>query len=139
LTSQFGKEVATAAVNMKRAGELSNVIETPTGFYLIRFQSRQAALNLGMDQVKAQIENRIKHERRTQNFNKFVDTLKSKNGYKLNEEALSKVEVDLKAPSSERKGPEPGFMPSPVAGGRPTARPVVPMPPPVPAGKPVGN
>src|SRR5712692_2622650 len=139
LTSLFGKEVATAAVNMKRAGELSNVIETPTGFYIIRFQSRQAALNLGMDQVKAQIENRIKHERRTQNFNKFVDTLKSKNGYKLNDEALAKVEVDLKAPSSERKGPEPGFMPSPVAGGRPTARPVVPMPPPGPAGKPAGN
>ncbi len=139
LTSQFGKEVATAAVNMKRAGDLSDVIETPTGFYVIRFQSRQAALNLGMDQVKAQIENRIKHERRTQNFNKFVETLKSNNGYKLNEEALAKVEVDLKAPSSERKGPEPGFMPSPVAGGRPTARPVVPMPPPGPAGKPAGN
>src|SRR5262249_56207610 len=30
LTSQYGKEVATAAVNMKRAGELSEVIETPT-------------------------------------------------------------------------------------------------------------
>ncbi len=89
--------------------------------------------------MKSQIENRIRNERRTQNFNKFVDSLKSKSNYKLNEDALAKVEVDLKAPSSERRNPEPGFMPSPVAGGRPTARPVVPMPPPGAAGKPAGN
>jgi len=141
LTSQYGKEVATAAVNMKRAGEVSDVIETPTGFYIVRFQSRQAALNLGIDQVKSQIENRIKHERRTQNFNKFVDGLKSKANYKLNDEALAKVEVDLKAPSSERRGPDPGFMPSPVAGqmGKPTARPVVPTPPPGASGNPPGK
>jgi len=132
LSSQFAPEVAAAGVEMKKAGEISPLIEAATGFYIIRFQGRQAALNLGIEQVKSQIQNRIQHERRTQNFAKFVDELKAKGHYKLDEGALAKVEVDLKAPSSERKGPEPGFLPSPTGsqtprpGGRPT--------PPVPVG-----
>src|SRR5713101_1970552 len=68
LSSQFAPEVAATAAEMKKAGEISPLIEAANGFYIIRFQGRQAALNLSMDQVKAQIQNRIQHERRTQNF-----------------------------------------------------------------------
>ncbi len=131
LSSQFAPEVAAAAVEMKKAGDISPVIEAESGFYIIRFQGRQAALNLGLEQVKAQIQNRIQHEKRTQNFAKFVDELKAKGNYKLDEGALAKVEVDMKAPSAERKGPEPGFLPSPTSGPgpRPGGR-AIPAPPP---------
>jgi hypothetical protein len=131
LSSQFAPEVAAAAVEMKKAGDISPAIEAENGFYIIRFQGRQAALNLGLEQVKAQIQNRIQHEKRTQNFAKFVDELKAKGNYKLDEGALAKVEVDMKAPSAERKGPEPGFLPSPTSGPgpRPGGR-AIPAPPP---------
>jgi parvulin-like peptidyl-prolyl isomerase len=130
LSSQFAPEVAAAAVEMKKAGEISPLIEADNGFYIVRFQGRQAALNLGIEQVKSQIQNRIQHERRTQNFAKFVDELKAKGNYKLDEGALAKVEVDMKAPSTERKGPEPGFLPSPSGGQTPRSggRPTPPVP-----------
>ena len=59
LTSQYGSEVASASVGLKQLGDLSPLVETQQGFYILRFQGRQAAVNHSLDQVKAQIQCRI--------------------------------------------------------------------------------
>jgi peptidyl-prolyl cis-trans isomerase C len=104
LTSQFSPQVASVGASLKQLGELSPVVETDQGFYILRFQGRQSAINHGLDQVKTQIDSRIKFDKRQQNFNKFVETLKVNAKYKLDEAALAKVEVDA-TPPAPGKGP----------------------------------
>jgi peptidyl-prolyl cis-trans isomerase C len=111
LASQYGGEVATAAKALATIGQVSDVVETPKGFHVLKLQGRQAALNLGVDQVKAQIESRLAYERRTENFNKFVEELKKKSNLKFQDETLAKMELDLKAPAKDNKAQPPGFIP----------------------------
>lgn len=111
LSAQFGPEVAEAAKSLTQVGQVSEVVPTPRGFHILKLQGRQAALNLTVDQVKTQIQSRLLYERRQENFNRFLEGLKSKSGYKVNEEAISKVQIDMTAPAREAKGPPPGYIP----------------------------
>lgn len=115
LGEQYGAEVATAAGSLAQTGQVSEVVETPKGFHVLKLQGRQAALNLNVEQVKTQIQSRLLYERRTENFNKFLDGLKQKAGYKVHDEVLSKIEIDLKSPAKDTKAPAPGYIP-PMAG-----------------------
>lgn len=109
--ARFAPEVATAAAALKESGELSPLVETEKGFYLLKLQGRQAALNLTIDQVKPQLQGRIQNERRQANFEALVASLKDSAHYHLDEGALAKVQVDMKAPTKEAKRPPPGFGP----------------------------
>lgn len=115
LSSQYGAEIATAADTLTQVGQVSDVIATPKGFHILKLQGRQAALNLGVEQVKTQIQSRLLYERRQENFNKYIDSLKQKAGYKVYDETLAKMEIDTRSPAKETKGPPPGYIP-PVAG-----------------------
>ncbi len=134
VTAQYGPEVAAASAGMKQLGDLSPVVETAQGFYVLRFQGRQAAINHGLDQVKTQIQSRIAFDRRQQNFTKFVETLKANAGYKLNEAALAKVEIDT-SPAGGAKGTASSLPPSaspataPPAPGQTSGSPAVSKPP----------
>ncbi len=121
LTAQFSPQVASAGAGLKQLGDLSPVVETDRGFYVLRFQGRQAAINHGLDQVKTQIQSRISFDKRQQNFNKFVETLKATAKYKLDEAALAKVEVDATPPgvpktSAGSASPDTARPATPVAG-----------------------
>ena len=140
LTSQYGAEVATASVGLKQLGDLSPLVETQQGFYILRFQGRQAAVNHTLDQVKTQIQSRISFDRRQQNFNKLVDDLKVQFNYKLEEGNLAKVQIDTTPPPTPGKGAVSGAppgMPAPPAPGPGGAGPAGPgkgpPPPPMPA------
>jgi peptidyl-prolyl cis-trans isomerase C len=109
LTAQFSPPVTSAGAALKQLGDLSPVVETDQGFYILRFQGRQAAINHSLDQVKTQIQSRISFDKRQQNFNKFVETLKANAKYKLDEATLAKVEVDAtpSAPKTTAGSPSP--------------------------------
>ena len=115
LIAQHGPPIAEAAKALAEVGQLSNLIETPKGFHILKLQGRQAPLNLTVDQVKSQIQSRLLYQRRTDAFNAFVEELKKRSDLKINDEALAKVEVDLKAPAKDTRRGSPGFMP-PIAG-----------------------
>ncbi len=152
LKTQYGPEVASAVASLSKLGDLSGVVETPQGFHLLRFQGRQAAINHGLDQVKTQIDSRIKYDRRQQSFNALVQKLKDQAGYKLDEANLAKVEIDTKPPSpppgAPPLSPPPGAPPSveipraagqPPSASQPGSRPATTSPPPAmapPAAKP---
>ncbi len=118
LTQTYGAEVAEAATKLGTTiGVVSDVVETPTGFHVLKLQGRQAALNLGVDQVKTQIQARLLYERRTEAFNTYVENLKKKAKLQVHDEPLSKIEIDLKAPAKGGTDPQRGFMPAPAAAG----------------------
>ena len=115
LTEQYGNEVATAAQQLREQGSVSEVVETDKGFYVLKLQARQQPLDLGLDQVKTQLQSRILYERRTEAFSAFLEKLKTEQQLKVDDAALGKVTVDPKAPTQEPKGPTPGFIPAPNA------------------------
>jgi peptidyl-prolyl cis-trans isomerase C len=118
LAAQYGGEVAVAAQTLVNVGQVSEVVETPTGFHVLKLQGRQTALNLSVEQVKTQIQSRLLYERRTANFNKFIEGLKARAGYKVHDAPLAAMELDLKAPAREGKGSTPGFIPAASGGGQ---------------------
>jgi peptidyl-prolyl cis-trans isomerase C len=115
LLANYGPEIASAAKTLTQMGQVSDVVATPKGFHILKLQAKQAPLNLTVDQVRSQIQSRLLHERRSENFGKFVDELKKKSGFRLHDEPLAKIELDLKSPAKEAKRASPGYIP-PVAG-----------------------
>lgn len=118
LRAKFGPQVADAAPALKTLGQVSDVIETPEGFHVLKLHTRQGALNLGVDEVRTQIQRKLLTERRAADFNRFIEKLKEQHKYALDDQALAGIEIDLKAPPKESQRPPPGFIP-PVAGGAP--------------------
>lgn len=126
LAAQYGAEVAAAAAELKAVGELlPRLVETPGGFHVIKLQGRQQALNLPFEDVKGQLESRLRYERRTERFERFLADLKQKSGYAVDDQALAKVLVDLKAQVKQPSGPSPGFLQPP-----PSTPPPAPVAPP---------
>ncbi len=115
LTAQYGEGVLEASRTLAQVGQVSEVVETPQGFHVLKLQARQAKLDLGVEQVKTQIQRRLIQEKRAESFNRFVDGLKAKANYKLHDAPIAAMEVDMKAPPQEPKGPPPGYIP-PMAG-----------------------
>jgi peptidyl-prolyl cis-trans isomerase C len=112
MTTQFGPAVAQALGALQVNGELAPVVETDAGFYVLKLQGRQPALNLTLDQVRPQLQGRIANERRQQRLDALVEALKEKSHYALDDKALAQVQIDMKAPTRDAKGPPPGFLPA---------------------------
>jgi peptidyl-prolyl cis-trans isomerase C len=112
LGAQVGPVVAEAVSALKVNGDLSPVVETDAGFYILKLQGRQAALNLTLDQVRPQLQGRIANERRQQRLEALVESLKQKSHYAIDDQALARVQIDMKAPTRDAKGPPPGFLPA---------------------------
>ncbi len=115
LAAQYGAEVAKAAETLTQVGNVfPTLVETEKGFHVLKLGGRQTALNLTIDQVKTQIQNILIHDAKMVKYQALLDGLKTAQGYKVDEAALAKIEVDMKAPAVEAKGPMPGFIPPPT-------------------------
>jgi peptidyl-prolyl cis-trans isomerase C len=125
LKAQYGAPVAEAAATLKQTGDLSGIVETDRGLHILKLQGRQAALNLPFEQVKQQLHSRVMYERRTQGYEGLIGELKKKSGYKVDDPALAKLQVDLKAPAQPPKSSAArGFLPPPSpTPPRPTVQP----------------
>ena len=118
LQARYGAEVADAAKALTTIGEISPIVTTDKGFHLLRLKAQLPAHTLPLDDVKAQIRNRLYSERRTAASDALMTRLKSESGYALDEAALAKVSVP--APTT------PGMQ------GMPAAHPAAPGAPGVP-------
>lgn len=119
LAKEHGAPVAEAAKSLTQVGALSEaLVETDQGFHVLKLQGRQAALNLGLDQVKPQIQGLLVQEQKMASYEKLLAALNSTFQPKIDEGALAKVKLDLKSPAAESKGPTPGYIPSPANAAR---------------------
>lgn len=130
LEKGYGKELAEAAFALK-PGELSGVLETAQGVYLLKATGVQEELNRPFDSVKAQIGSKLFREKRTKDFDELVKKLKEEAKVVVHDAELEKVTVAA-APAGGPGMPAgmPG-MPAGMPGA--TVTPVRPPPPPPPA------
>jgi peptidyl-prolyl cis-trans isomerase C len=122
LTRAYSKEVAEAAFKLK-AGETSPVVQSPQGLYLLKYTGEQPELVRTVDQVKAQIANRLHREKKTKEFDEWLKKLREVAEVKTDDKALEAIEV-APAPAP------PGLPGAPGLPGHPTvAGPFVQQPP----------
>jgi len=114
LSAQFGPELVEAQKELTQVGSVyPKLVETKAGFHVLRLQGRQIELNVTVDKAKTQIQMTLLNEAKQEHYRSLLERLKKESGYRVDEEALGAVEVDVKAPALEAKGPQPGFVPPP--------------------------
>jgi peptidyl-prolyl cis-trans isomerase C len=147
LEAAYGTAIATAASTLAD-GQVSNVLETPKGFYIVKVTGRQDELNRPFDQVKTQIANRLYRERKSKEFDEWLKKLRADADVKVDDKVLEAIPVSAgpggpgMPPGAMQPGMPPGhggpFAPgAPGPQGGPRVMPA-PAPAPAPASAPAG-
>ncbi|MFL5350962.1 MAG: peptidylprolyl isomerase [Hyalangium sp.] len=113
LKARLGEEVAAAASKLKQPGDMSPVVESDTGFHLLKLTDVRPEKNQSLGSVSAQLRTRLAREKRDARVGKFTEELQERAHFKTDEAALQKLKVDLQAPQAAPSGPMPGFLPTP--------------------------
>ncbi len=133
LEKATSKEVADAAFKLK-PGETSGIVQAPQALYILKYTGEQPEMNRTFDQVKAQIANKLHREKKTKDFDEWLQALKKKADVQVDDKALEAVEVQAGPPGGMMGGGMPGM---PMGGMPPGHGPMgAPAPAPVPASAP---
>lgn len=114
LKARLGDEVAAAAAKLKQPGEVTPVVESDTGFHLLKLTDVRPEKNQSLGSVSAQLRTRLAREKRDARVAKYTEELQEKAHFQTDEAALQKLKVDLQAPQAASSGPMPGFLPTPT-------------------------
>jgi len=95
-TEEGGKMVkpfSDAAFTLKEVGDISDLVETEFGYHIIKLTGKKEKVEKSFDDVKKNIENTMKTEKRKDSFTDMLEKIKKEMGYKFNKEVA--VAIDL--------------------------------------------
>lgn len=84
-------EFEAAAFAMKKAGELSEIVETSFGLHIIRFEERQAPVLRPFDEVKDALMEGVRNRMRGEVRKKIVDPLRDPAAIKIDADAVRRA------------------------------------------------
>lgn len=114
LTAQYGAPMAKAAASLTQPGAVvPELVETEAALHIVKLQNRQIALNLGVDQAKASIQQVLLASAKQERFKALLERLKRDAKLEVNDAALAAMKLDVKAPAVEVKTPQPGYLSAP--------------------------
>jgi peptidyl-prolyl cis-trans isomerase C len=124
---RLGKPVADWLFGAEDINAVSPVFELQDGsaFVVVKRTGRRKAIERDFEQVKNQIKNVVYREKRSAEFNVFVEQLKTKHAVKIYEDKVEKLKVDAAAAAAATMDPHDAHghggapMPSPGAPGVP--------------------
>lgn len=118
-----------AAFKLQNIGDVSPAVKTDQGIAILKLTGRRKALSRSFDEVKQQIRNRLYREKRQQEMERFIKSLRDKATIRIDQAKLAKVRVEGVGPG---QFPGPGLPPPgpgmfhPGAPGAPHATPMQP-------------
>jgi peptidyl-prolyl cis-trans isomerase C len=123
LAKSYGDGVANAAMALKEINDVSDVVRGIDGWYIVRLAGRQNAINRTFEQVKAAIQARAWHEKRTKLYDAYVKELEDKSGVKMDEAALAKIDALRPDLGAKTDTPVPPIQPTPPLPANPSGLP----------------
>lgn len=93
LTEKYGQEVADAAFGMTDVNQVVGPVAGKTGFHILKRTGHRKAIVRTLDQVKNPIRNVLYREKRSQNFDKYVEELKTKFNVKVFADKIDEVQL----------------------------------------------
>lgn len=100
LTDRYGEAAAKAGFELSNQGAVTEALATPKGAVIFKLMGRTPAVNQTFEQSKAMLSQRLWFEKRGKLFEGFIDELKKKSGYSLDEGELDKFAVSSTAQTS---------------------------------------
>ena len=97
-TEEGGKMVkpfSDGAFALKEVGDISDLVESEFGFHIIKLTGKKEKVEKSFEDVKKNIENTLKTEKRKTTFEDMVEKMKSDMGYKFNKEAAMAFDLDV--------------------------------------------
>ncbi len=116
MVKEVGQGVADAAFQLAKPGDKAGPIETEKGFEIVKLQNRTVALDKKLSDVKEMVRQRMARERRSTEYDEFINKLRKDANVKLHDDEIAKL---------------PNAEPGPVGGQFPGAPPVSRPPPPL--------
>lgn len=107
---RYDPVVLDAALTLKKAGDLSNVLRGKDAVYVVRVVEIEAQRERQFDQLAIGIRQRLMQDRLQQAEREFQDALLKSSGVKINAADLERI--DPLAPPADKRLPEPPAMPA---------------------------
>ena len=102
---RWGREVTEALFALEKNGDVSPIIETDAGFYVVRLVSAEQVQQKGFEQVQKGIRSRLLQEKRKQVRAEFLATFKQQADISINQEMLASIEPLSPEKTDDNKQP----------------------------------
>lgn len=90
---RWGKEISDAIFALKAPGELSPIIESPEGYFIVKLMERKEAQTPPLDRVRDAVRQRLLQEKRSQVEKEFMAQLRKQVRVSVDHELMRSVPV----------------------------------------------